>query len=71
MSRPRGIPLTTALVALGAGLSQGLSTVAGYAAGPELRMLAVTTVVVGASTIAAAPALLKKNLLYVPKVGMA
>jgi hypothetical protein len=62
VSRFRSIPLTTALVALGAGLSQGLSTAAGYATGPELRMLAITTVLVAASAVAAAPDLLKKRL---------
>jgi hypothetical protein len=49
------------LLALGMGLNQGASIIAGYVTGLEGRLLAVAAAVGIASMIAAGPIILKKN----------
>jgi hypothetical protein len=50
-----GLTRIAFLLALGSGLSQGMSVVAGYVTGTDGRMLAVFALLAAASLIAAAP----------------
>jgi hypothetical protein len=65
MPSSRRTSLAVALAALGAGLSQGVSALAGYATGLEARILAISAVVAVASGITIVPTVaqeVKKNL---------